>query len=203
MWRSQWNVSTPLKICSVFLSSLSFSQKKHVFGLFSGKCHKESISMAKKENTWTMISHWLPLTTPPIWGSCQLYKSSLQHRNQLIFHPYSISLLKSHRYPEQHDKNNNALFTGQYIVTVQLSLPVDIWICLLGIINLTMVNLWGQQIRKSAVSWKQSITSVHKLFSNLNFSRRFTIIIWLHYMLNSYHCTDYGICFFLFITVDL
>lgn len=84
--------------------------------------------------------------------SCQLYKSSLQRRNHLISHPYSVSLLKSHRYPEQHDKNNNALFTGQYIVTVQLSLAVDLWICLLGFIHVTTVNLCGQQIRESALS---------------------------------------------------
>lgn len=91
--------------------------------------------------------------------SCQLYKSSLQRRNHLISHPYSFSLLKSHRYPEQHDKNNNALFTGQYIVTVQLSLSVDLWICLLVSIWLRLIYE-ANKSEKSALSWKQSITTV-------------------------------------------
>lgn len=72
--------------------------------------------------------------------SCRLYKSSLQRRSRFNFSPILLfPFEKSHRYPEQHDKNNNALFTGQYIVTVQLSLAVGLWMCLLGFIHLTTV----------------------------------------------------------------
>lgn len=51
--------------------------------------------------------------------SCQLCKSTSRRfapRPALFFF----------RYPEQHDKNNNALLTGQCIVTVQSSLAVDL-----------------------------------------------------------------------------
>lgn len=192
--------------------SLYLSARRNMFLVCSvASVIKESINMAKKENTWTMIPTGCLLRlhlSEVIW----MFMSALQIQSPTS-QPFNFSALllfpfKSHRYPEQHDKNNNALFTGQYIVTVQLSLAVDLWICLLGFIHLTTVNLWGQQIWKSAVMKTIDYNSVHKLFSNPNFSHWFLIIkqflsMWLHYMLNSYHCTDYGICFFLFITVDL
>lgn len=70
--------------------------------------------------------------------SRRLRQSIPQRRDRLVSHPPPAAslFLRSHRYPEQHDKNNNALFTGQYIVTVQSSLAVDLWICLLGSLRL-------------------------------------------------------------------
>lgn len=148
-------------------SSLYRSARRNMFLVCSvASVIKESINMAKKENIWIMISHWLPLTTPPIWGHLNVHVSSTNLvcnvATNFVFHPDSFSLLKSHRYPEQHDNNNNALFTGQYIVTVQLGLTVVLQYGHVSIvfIHLTIVNLWGQQICKSALPWKQSITTV-------------------------------------------
>lgn len=145
--------------------SLYLSARRNMFLVCSvASVIKESINMAKKENTWTMISHWLPLTTPPIWGHLNVHVSSTNlvcnvATTEFLTPLTPFPFLKSHCYPEQHDKNNNALFTGQYIVTVQLGLAVGLWICFLGFIHLTMVNLWGQQIWKSALSRKQSIAT--------------------------------------------
>lgn len=123
--------------------------------------------------------------------SCQLYKSSLQCRNHFISHSFLFFPLffkkKSHRYPEQHDKNNNALFTGQYIVTVQLSLAVDLWICLLGFIHLTVwFNLRGQK----KVLCHENNPLQQCPWTALQSEFKQFLSMWLHYMLNSYHCTD-------------
>lgn len=159
-------LSTPLKICSILLFPLHLSARRNMFLVCSvASVFKERINMAKKENTWTMIYHWLPLTTPPIWGHLNVHVSSSNRvcgvaTTSFLTPTLFFSIFKSHPYPEQHEKNYNALFTGQYIVTVQLTLAVDLWIGLLGIIHLTTVCLRGQQIRESAPSWKQSITTV-------------------------------------------
>lgn len=142
--------------------------------------------------------------------------SALQIKSAMSRWPFNFSPLllfffsslfwKSHRYPEQHDKNNNALFTGQYIVTVQLSLAVDLWICFARMCPFDCgLILRGRRIWESALSWKQSITTVSINCSPIRISPAdfYLIIMWLHYTLNSYHCTDCKICFFLFITVDL
>lgn len=51
----------------LLLSFLSLSARRNMFLVCSvASVIKESINMAKKENTWTMTSHWLHLTTPPI-----------------------------------------------------------------------------------------------------------------------------------------
>lgn len=164
---------------------------------------KESINMAKKENTWTMISHWLPITTPPIWGHLNVHVGSknlvCNVATTQFLTPTLFPFLKSHRYPEQHDKNNNALFTGQYIVTVQLSLAVDLWICFARLDPFDcLICEANKSKRKCSVMKTVDYNSVHKLLSNLDFSCWFLIIkqylsMWLHYMLNSYHCTDCGI----------
>lgn len=110
--------------------SLYRSARRNMFLVCSvASVIKERINMAKKENTWTMISHWLPRTSPPIWGHSNVHVSSTNLvcdvATTLFLTPTLFPFLKSHPYPEQHDRSNNALFTGQCIVTVQLGLAVD------------------------------------------------------------------------------
>lgn len=94
--------------------------------------------------------------------SCQLYKSTSRPRRpspcSALFSP------RSHRYPEQHDKNNNALFTGQYIVTVQSSLAVDLRSPGFLSVRPTRQRQKKGKKPKSAPSWKQSLTALQSEF---------------------------------------
>lgn len=140
--RSRRNASTPLKICSPFpFLSLSTFQPEETwlgFFLFPFFCvfwsvqwqvslNKAEIYGQKGEHTdsdFPLAASHDSTYMRSFECSCQLYKSTSRPLHSspcsVLFSP------RSHRYPEQHDKNNNALFTGQYIVTVQSSLAVDL-----------------------------------------------------------------------------
>lgn len=140
--RSRRNASTPLKICSPFpFLSLSTFQPEETwlgFFLFPFFCvfwsvqwqvslNKAEIYGRKGEHTdsdFPLAASHDSTYMRSFECSCQLYKSTSRPLHSspcsVLFSP------RSHRYPEQHDKNNNALFTGQYIVTVQSSLAVDL-----------------------------------------------------------------------------
>ena len=94
MYQLHWTLS----FLSIYLSA-----RRNMFLVCSvASVIKESINMAKKENTWTtMISHWLPLHDSTYLRSfecsCQLYKSSLQRRNHFNFSPLdSLFPFKNH-----------------------------------------------------------------------------------------------------------
>lgn len=148
MRRLHWRFARPF----LFSRSLPFSQKKRgwvfSFSLFfwsvqwQVSLNKAEIYGRKGEHTdsdFPLAASHDSTYMRSFECSCQLYKSTSRPLHSspcsVLFSP------RSHRYPEQHDKNNNALFTGQYIVTVQSSLAVD----LRSLGFLSVVNLWGQQ----------------------------------------------------------
>lgn len=137
----------------------------------------ESINMAKKENIWTMISHWLPLYDSTYLRSsecsCQLDRPSLQRRNHSISNPCypSFSLFKNHIVTLSNMIKTIMHFHWAVYCHCAIEFSCDLWICLLGFIHLTTVkSMRPTNLKKCSVIKIVDYNSAHKLLSNLNFS---------------------------------
>lgn len=98
---------------------------------------------------------------------CRPYKSGLnRRRNRLVSHACSFSPLKSHHILTLSNMIKTIMHfsMGSILLPCNLRLAVDlwIWICLLGFIPLTVLNLRGQRTCESALSQKTiDCNSVH------------------------------------------